>query len=152
MFKQLGILPLIAMLSAAQTPGFSPIEQEVWNGELRYWDYRSAGKVEEYMSLWHDDFVGWPVRSAQPGGKADIRKSFENDLANGRGGSFTLKLEPLTVRVFGDIGEVFYRARYGWLDRNGKSIEFNFRITHTWKRTPAGWKIIAGMSAGEPAK
>src|SRR5438309_10687439 len=107
------LLALPQLLVAQATPA----EKEVWGGELKYWDFQTAGKLDEYMSLWHDEFVGWPTGNARPGGRADIRKRIETEL--GQHAAST----------------------------PGASIEARLRITHTWKRTPQGWKIIAGMSA-----
>ena len=44
----------------------------VWQMEVTYWRYVSSGDVEAYVSLWHDDFVGWPCFSWSPTGKANI--------------------------------------------------------------------------------
>ena len=137
------LLALPQLLMAQTTPA----EKEVWQGEQKYWDFRTAGKIDEYMSLWHDEFVGWPTGNARPGGRADIRKRIETELARTRPGSYKAKLEPLSVRVFDDVAVVFYRADTVRVDTAGTSVEAHLGITHTWKRTPQGWKIIAGMSA-----
>jgi hypothetical protein len=34
----------------------------------------------------------------------------------------------------------------------GKKTENIRRVHHAWHRTPAGWKVIAGMSASDEAK
>src|ERR1051325_8893916 len=131
--RALGIMFLLALPLLLIPQSFSPAEQEVWERELKYWDYRTTGKIEEYMALWHDDFVGWPAALSQPGSKGDIRKRFENEVHSSRPGSFTIKLEPLSVRVYGDIAAVFYRARYDRVDNAGTRIETYVRITHTWR-------------------
>jgi ketosteroid isomerase-like protein len=130
----------------------SAAEQQVWEREVQYWEFRTTGKIDEYMALWHDDFVGWPAANLQPGDKGAIRKRFEHEVHNSRPGSFTVKLEPLSVRICDDIGAVFYRSRYDRVDNAGTRIETHVRITHTWRRTAGVWKIIAGMSAEEPDK
>lgn len=35
-------------------------EKAVWQLEEDYWHFESAGDVDSYVKLWHDDFVGWP--------------------------------------------------------------------------------------------
>src|SRR5262245_49721066 len=133
-----------------QPQTLSAVEQQVWDRELRYWDLRNSGKIDEYMDLWEDGFVGWPARIAQPGGKADIRKGIEADVGDGRPGSFTVKLEPLSIRIYGDVAVAFYRARYGRINNAGDRVEAYVRITHTWRRAAGVWRIMAGMSANEP--
>src|SRR6266704_3803284 len=44
---------------AVSAESMSSAEQEVWSGEQRYWDLRAAGKIDEYMNLWLDEFTGW---------------------------------------------------------------------------------------------
>ena len=46
-------------LSAAAAD-FTPEEQAVWQMEEAYWRYVQAGDVEQYVTLWHERFVGWP--------------------------------------------------------------------------------------------
>lgn len=40
--------------------------------EEKYWQYVRDGDVEKYLSLWHDDFVGWPGDAVHPSRKANI--------------------------------------------------------------------------------
>ena len=132
---------------AVSAESMSSAEQEVWSGEQRYWDLRAAGKIDEYMNLWLDEFTGWPWSTAQPVGKAGIRAEVTNSLAKIRPGSLTTTLEPLSVRIHGDFAFVYYRVHAMRVDMTGNQIQTIVRIHHTWLHTRAGWKIIAGMSA-----
>lgn len=117
----------------------SPEQRDVWSGEQRYWDLRAAGKIDEYMALWDDEFTGWPQTTKEPIGKDGIRAEVLRQIAEERGtGGSKVTLEPLSVRIHGDFAFVFYRVHFE---------KASVRIHHTWRRTPAGWKIIAGMSA-----
>jgi hypothetical protein len=51
------LLPGVQMVLAA--PGAGSIAQ-VWEREEEYWRYVKAADVEDYIMLWHKDFVGWP--------------------------------------------------------------------------------------------
>ena len=44
----------------------SSVEDDVWAMEESYWRYVQAGDVEGFLSLWHENFVGWPSQMAQP--------------------------------------------------------------------------------------
>jgi len=46
-------------------------EKAVWKLEEDYWRFVSAGDVDAYVSLWHDDFVGWPCFEWNPARKGD---------------------------------------------------------------------------------
>jgi ketosteroid isomerase-like protein len=112
---------------------------DVWSCEQRYWNLRTTGKIDEYMSLWDEEFTGWPLFDAAPITKAGIRTHIENEVADPHRIT-KVELDPLSVRIHGDFAFVFYRL---------KAADGLFRMHHTWHRTPEGWKIIAGMSARE---
>ena len=145
----LSLSGLMLVAGAASAQAMSPAEQKVWSGEQRYWDLRTAGKTEEYMTLWHEEFTGWPRTSAQPSVKADVRSEVSNILKNTRPGSYVARLQPLSVRIHGDFAFVFYRVQAARVDAAGNRVETRIRIHHTWWHTPSGWKIIAGMSAND---
>jgi ketosteroid isomerase-like protein len=134
------ILCLLMAVPLGQS--MSPAQREVWSGEQRYWDLRTAGRIDDYMSLWLDEFTGWPLSSPEPVGKAGVREELTNSLAKAPPGSLTVTLEPLSIRIHGDFAFVFYRVHA--LRSNAQTTA---RIHHTWFHTPGGWKIIAGMSA-----
>lgn len=60
-----GILGLVTSSVLAQ-------RDEVWTMEENYWRFVKAGDVEKYLTLWHDDFVGWPCGALQPSRKMNI--------------------------------------------------------------------------------
>ena len=132
---------------ATETQGFSAAEQEVWQEEVKYWDSRTPGKLDEHMALWHENVIAWGSTLQKPGAKADIRDNVAGVLRDTRPGSHAAHLDPLVVRINGDFAFVFYRANEVRTDLSGKRRESRFRVTHTWWRTPSGWKIIAGMGA-----
>ena len=122
-------------------------QQEVWNEELRYWHTRTTGKLEEHMSLWHDEVAAWGSMLQKPGTKDDMRNNVAGILRDTRPDSYTVDLEPFNVRVEGKFAFVFYRTHEVRTDLAGNRREARVRIIHTWWRTPQGWQIIAGMGA-----
>ncbi|MGD1072376.1 MAG: DUF4440 domain-containing protein [Bryobacteraceae bacterium] len=125
----------------------SDAQREVWNLELRYWHTRTSGKLEEHMSLWHDEVAAWGSMLDAPGTKADMRNNVAGILQDTRPGSYTCDLEPFSIRVEEDFAFVFYRTHEVRTDLAGDRREARVRIIHTWWRTPQGWQIIAGMGA-----
>lgn len=61
----------------------TPDEQAVWQLEKDYWRFVSAGDVDSYVKLWHDDFVGWPCFEMNPARKGDIGKWVRDIRDNG---------------------------------------------------------------------
>jgi ketosteroid isomerase-like protein len=150
----LALLPGLCLALSIAADDRSPGENAVWQLEEDYWRYVSAGDVESYVELWHDDFVGWPCHELHPAGKGDIGK-WVRDVRDNRW-KLTYSLKPLAIQEFGDdVVVVHYAAEYvydyGDGTRSGAGLWRKF--THTWMRNSDRWQIIGGMCAAqEPVK
>ena len=129
-------------------------ENAVWQLEEDYWRFVSAGDVDSYVKLWHDDFVGWPCFEWKPARKGDIGK-WVRDIRENRW-NLTYQLKPLDIQAFGDHTVVVHYAAeyvydYGDGTRSGAGLWRKF--THTWMKSEDRWQIIGGMCAAqEPVK
>ena len=141
------MLLLLTAPSLLESQTLSAAQQDVWKEELKYWNLRTAGKLDEHMALWHEDVVAWGSALPKPGTKADVRDNVAGILRDTRPGSYTADLEPLVIRLQGEFAFVFYRSHEVRSDLAGNRKEARLRVTHTWWRTPGGWQIIAGMGA-----
>lgn len=124
-------------------PARSPAEEELWAQEVASWDYLKAGNLRGHLSLLHDEVLGWPRHAAAPMNKDEIFQHLVARIVVFQSPGFTVELDPLSVRVFGNVGIVQYRAHI----RVGRREDERLRFTRTWLRTENGWKVIAGMSA-----
>ena len=143
----------IGLASGSAAAEFTSDEQAVWKMEEVYWRDVQAGDVEHYLTLWHENFVGWPCFAAEPSDKSNIG-GWVKDVRD-QHLKFTYQLQPKAVRVFGDVAVVQYAAEYvteyGDGTKSGAGIWRKF--THTWKKTDGRWQIITGMCAAqEPVK
>ena len=43
-------------------------EKAVWSLEEAYWQYVKSNDVKDYVTLWDDNFIGWPGFSQEPVG------------------------------------------------------------------------------------
>ena len=123
-------------------------EAQIWHLEKAYWDYVKANDLQKYSALWHPDFVGWPFVSAAPVRKDRITDWITSNTSKGlRLQSYSI--EPLAVRVTGDIAIDHYRLKANWTSSNTDELARTdvMRITHTWLRTDGTWQILGGMSA-----
>ena len=133
---------------------WTPDEQAVWQLEEDYWRYVSAGDVDAYVRLWHEDFVGWPCFEREPKGKADIG-SWVRDIRENKW-KLKYQLKPLANQSFGDdVVVVHYAAEYvyDYGDGTRSGVGLWRKFTHTWMKTDGRWQIIGGMCAAqEPVK
>jgi len=140
-------LVVVLLASALFAGQRSADEKEVWSLEQAYWRYVQANDLERYRTLWHKDFLGWPLSSPEPARKDQITDWITAHTSKGE----TLKsydLEPLAVQVTDNLATTTYRIRLTWLDKTGASRPGSLRIIHTWVRNAGGtWQIISGMSA-----
>jgi hypothetical protein len=119
----------------------SPQQKEVWAGEQNYFRYLQAKDLKNFMSLWDDNFVGWQDYSERPLRKSDIESGVKEELQTTPTSTRPNPMpKPEAIAVFGDVAV----THYFWPDADETS-PFKYRITHTWRRGPEGWRIISGM-------
>jgi hypothetical protein len=71
----IGAVLLASSLFASQP---SADEKEVWSLEDSYWRYVQANDLDRYRTLWHADFLGWPLSNPEP-----VRKERITDWITG---------------------------------------------------------------------
>ena len=124
----------------------SPQQKEVWNGEQNYFQYLQAKDLKSFMSLWEDNFVGWPDYSDHPLRKPDIESSVADEFQTTPTSAPPIfSPKPEAIAVFGDVAVTYYF----WPEADETS-PFKYRITHTWRKGPEGWRIISGMNCEVP--
>jgi hypothetical protein len=104
----------------------------------------AAGDVDGLQAFYHDRFIGWPAQAPEPVDPETGRAFLDELLASTR--IVSARLEPEAARVSDSVAIVHYLAIFD-LQSDGEALRSTFRITHTWIETPAGWKILGGMSS-----
>lgn len=135
------VVPSIASAAVPESPGVA----DVWAREDAYWRYVKAGDVENYVTLWHPDFIGWPCDQPHPMGKASIgdwvRKVRDEKLAV----EYSLTHEG--AQAFDDVVVVHYSFTMVSTFPDGRieGAGIEKKITHTWRKVGGDWLIIGGM-------
>jgi ketosteroid isomerase-like protein len=124
----------------------------VWSLEDTYWRYVQTKDLEHYRTLWHSDFLGWPLTNPEPVHKEHITDWIAAHTSIGE----TLKsydLERLAAQATGNHVTVAYRIRMTWVGKDGADKPSTIRVIHTWLKDPGGrWQIISGMAASPNAQ
>jgi ketosteroid isomerase-like protein len=122
-------------------------EDEVWNYEVAYWRYAEAADLDNLMSLWHENGIGWPNNQPTPvnreGARQHVAEAFEALQLE----SISIDVKPLSVHIYGGIGITYFEKRSTVTTKDGIKVTEHDRATHTWLRTDKSWKIIGGMEA-----
>ena len=139
-----------ALSSGTMPSQASENEQAIWKLEHDYWRHVQDNDLPAYLALWHKDFLGWPFVSAAPVRKDHITDWITSNTSKGL--TFkSIELVPAGIQITGDDAVAYYRMTYKWLDKDGKGASVTIRVIHTWLKDGKDWRIIGGMSAGEPA-
>jgi ketosteroid isomerase-like protein len=142
------LLAVVPARSHASEPAMTPdaaAVKAVWELEEAYWRYVKAGDVENYVTLWHDDFIGWPCGQVHPKRKDSIGDWVRQVRDN------KISLEYVLTREgdasFGDSVVVHYSFTRvdTYPDGRVEGRGNRSKITHTWKRMGDSWQIIGGM-------
>ena len=137
---------LWALFTGVALPQPSANEAAVWKLEHSYWEDVKAVDLVDYRALWHPDFIGWSYISPAPQREDHIADWLEQYTAKG------VRLKSYSLQPTGSLAKsnlvvTYYRLTAIWTDKSGNSKPVVSRVTHTWLRTPTGWKILGGMSA-----
>ncbi len=132
--------------ASAQTSNIA----EVWELEAAYWEYVQSGDVDSYLTLWHEDFIGWPCAAgldSHPAGKSTIgdwvRRIRDEEPR------FTYDLQQEGAEDFGTVVVVHYRTPMTYEYPDGRVVgkDQSYKFTHTWMRVGSDWQIVGGMCA-----
>lgn len=149
-FAMLAILLATAgLVSAAEPTAGSPnaaqktAEADIWAFEHAYWAANRDADHAKIIGAWHDEFLGWPEGEPKPIGKEAgvefVRKNYAKPAP------YSFKIEPMGIRIRGDLAVNHYLVHLTWEDGSGKKR--SMRITHTLLRDGGRWKMLGGMSA-----
>jgi len=139
------LVALVAFAAPAFGQEMDSAQKEVWQMEETYWRDIKAGNEAHYLTLWHENFLGWPYYQPAPVDKAALAKGIHQKFAETR--TLEYEITSRAVHVTGNVGIAHYAVKSVYTDRDGKKQTDHLRITHTWLKTESGWKILGGMSA-----
>src|SRR5437588_7564285 len=133
---------LLVLATAAFAQDSARDETQIWNLEKAYWEYVKANDLEKYRTLWHEDFVGWPLISSAPVRKDHITDWITANTSKGvKLQSFSI--EQLAIRVTGDVAINHYRIKMAWTGPQPADAPTDpLRNTPTWLRRGETFPII----------
>lgn len=123
-------------------------KNEIWQLEENYWKYVKTNDLTSYLSLWDENFIGYPSTNII-GNKDHITDWIADMHKNNKGMTFNYELTRKAENVFGDIVLVFYDATQIWTNDKNEVKKNTYKLTHTWRKTGKGWLIIGGMGANK---
>ena len=140
------VLSFFSSLAAQNTTSVQKIKDEVWQKEENYWKYVKTNDLKSYLTLWDDNFIGYPSNNNISG--KDHITDWITDMYKDKSRKFNYELTRKVENVFDNIVIVLYDVTQIWTsDKNELLEKTTYKITHTWRKTDKGWLIIGGMGA-----
>jgi len=120
------------------------VEEEIWALEEAYFVHLYKADYEALLGLVHSQFLGWPGSVAQPIDKEGSERFMKQLIPKPT--SCTFKIERGGIRVLGEVALTQYTIQVNCSDATAAGKTQSSRITHTWVKELAGWKLLGGMS------
>jgi len=142
------LLSLLLVPVATFSQGLDSNELAVWELEEAYYRYAKNNDPEAYMSLFHENVIGWPALDVAPKGKTEVSQWIDAVHAD-PAEIWNYALNRLAIESFGEVVVVHYLLREFVLSvESGEELRSNlYKISHTWQRYGNRWQIISGMGA-----
>jgi ketosteroid isomerase-like protein len=145
----LGLSLLCASAFAQDKANSGSGTAQAWAGEEAYWRYAKAHDVKNFLTLWSDDFIGWPIAEQHPVHKTEIAAPLKSGGSLSQVVSYELHRE--SVEMHGSAVITYYRTTVRRRNADGAESTATYRVTHTWMKRAGTWQIVGGMSATDPA-
>ena len=97
------------------------IENEVWNMEIRYWEYVQKIDTIPYKKLWHKDFIGYPSFGNGVSNVAKIA-AWIPVLHENTTQQFSYTLYKKAINCIGDVVIVFYDVDEIWTNKENEVV------------------------------
>lgn len=120
------------------------VEEEIWALEEAYFANLYKADYEGVIALVHSQFLGWPGAAPQPVDREGSARFMRQLIPKPT--PCTFKIERAGIRLTEDVALTQYTIRVNCGDTSGVTKTQSSRITHTWVKEDAGWKLLGGMS------
>jgi ketosteroid isomerase-like protein len=121
------------------------VKEEIWALEEAYFSNLYRADYEKVLAILHSHFLGWPGTEPQPIDKEESAR-FMKQLVPKPFSSCTFKIERAGIRLLGEVALTQYVLHVNFSDTPGVDKTQSSRITHTWVKEGARWKLLGGMS------
>jgi len=121
------------------------VDEEIWALEEAYFANLYRADYDRVIALVHRQFLGWPGTLSQPiDREASIR--FMKQLISGPT-SCSVKVERGGIQVLDAVALTQYTLHVTCPTAGDAPKVQSSRITHTWVKERASWKLLGGMSS-----
>jgi hypothetical protein len=120
------------------------VEEEIWALEDVYFTNLYKASYEGVLAIVHGQFLGWPGAVPKPIDKEESARFMKQLIPKPT--ACTVKIERAGIRLLGEVALTQYIIHINCNDTAGVTKIQSSRITHTWVKEGASWKLLGGMS------
>ena len=122
------------------------VKEEIWALEEMYFASFYKADYESVLAIVHSQFLGWPGGLPQPIDKEESARFMKQLVPTPT--LCTFKIERAGIRLLGEVALTQYtiHVNCSGSDTGGVVKTQSSRITHTWLKEGASWKLLGGMS------
>jgi ketosteroid isomerase-like protein len=121
------------------------IADDIWALEDAYIAAYEIADHESILALMDERFLGWPDSKEKPTTYDEVRGFLAEKY--GAPGTWNFDIERAGIRIHGGVVITHYILVVSARGAAESAQAQETRITHTWIRSDAGWKILGGMSS-----
>jgi len=120
------------------------VEEEIWALEKAYFTNLYKANYEGLRAIGHSQFLGWPGGLPQPIDREENARFMKKLIPQPT--SCTIKIERAGIRLVRNVALTQYTLHVDCSETAGVTKISSSRITHTWVKEGASWKLLGGMS------
>ena len=120
------------------------VEEEIWALEEAYFTNLYKADYEGILAIGHSQFLGWPGGLPQPIDREENARFMKQLILQPT--SCTIKIERAGIRLVRNVALTQYTLHVDCSETAGVTKISSSRITHTWVKEGASWKLLGGMS------
>lgn len=129
---------------------WSAEQKEIWKNVETYWALGAAGDTKGWLEYVHADYQGWAYDNPLPASRERAAKFAAHFHRTSK--TLVSDVQPVTIRVFGDIAYVHYFYTEITKDAEGKEKRESGRWTDILKKQGGKWVMIADHGGEFPRK
>lgn len=116
-------------------------QKEVWNTIEQQWNTFMTDDIDECMSFFHPDFLGWGNNISMPVNITDERKRASFYMKTQE--ALMINLKPISIKIYGNVAVAHYYFEDIYKDAEGKQIDDSGRYTDILMNEDEKWLFIS---------
>lgn len=144
----IGVCSAVPSATAGADKADNAVSEAIWALEHAYFASLYKADYDGVLAPVHPQFLAWPGAAAHPIDR-DASARFMRQLV-ARPTSCAVAIDREGMRVLGAVALTQYTLNVTCPGVDGTPTKQTSRITHTWVKEGASWKLLGGMSFDKP--